>query len=60
VSYSDLDDLRLLFAHAHQPKKIGIFRNAVLDLRSKFSRQITRPAPLPLPAANKVKDKKAA
>jgi hypothetical protein len=58
VSSPDLDDLRLLLAHAHTPKKIGFLQRAMLRLKSKFSRPFTQPVAFPSTPAieRKVRD----
>jgi len=47
VSSPDLDDLRLLLAHAHTPPKAGFFRRALWRLRTKLSPPNTRPIAFP-------------
>jgi len=53
VESPDLDDLRLLLAHAHTPPKIGFLRRLLLRLRAKASPPITRPVPFPPTVANR-------
>lgn len=48
----DLDDLRLLLAHAHTPPKVGLWRRVLLRLRTKVSLPSTQPVPFPPTVAN--------
>jgi hypothetical protein len=57
VSSPDLDDLRLLLAHAHTPPKIGFLRGILLRLRTKVSAPTMLPVPFPPTVVNQQETK---
>ena len=48
MSYPDLEELRLLLSHAHEPTgKAGFLRLAIAEFKKKFSRHAVQPERFP-------------